>query len=85
MKYKVQFLGAFLRVSFANKGVLRSHTTPAAIEEAIKRYHQGDVLQLQDFIGDYLLSEWQWMTRISIIDAMDAIYKDAIDNANIQT
>lgn len=42
------------------------------------------ITDLQDFIGMHLRPELGWMTCISIVDAMEFCYEDAVSNSNIK-
>lgn len=53
------------------------------LAEALAAYDQGNILQLQDLIGQYLKPELTWVTSIGIISAMETVYEDAISNGNI--
>ena len=74
--YRARFLLQFLYTEY----LIRDDVD---ISVAIKKYDEGEVLQLQDLIGQYIKNEHTWMTSIGLIDAMDIVYKDAIRNGNI--
>lgn len=74
MKEKISFLQLFLY------GV-----SDEKLLEALGNFYADPdmVTDLQDLIGTYLRPELQWMTCISIIDAMEFCYEDARSNGNI--
>ena len=77
MDYRANFLLQFLYTQDLVKD-------DVDISESLRKYDDGDVLQLQDLIGQYLKNEHTWMTSIGLIDAMDIVWKDAISNGNVK-
>ena len=51
----------------------------------INRYMEkvGDVTELQDFLGKYMLNKYAWVSTIGLIDAMDAVIKSAKEEGKI--
>lgn len=76
MNYRARFLLLFLYTD----QLLKDNVD---INKALKKYDEGDTLQLQDLIMQYIKNEHAWMTSIGIIDAMDIIYEDAKANGNL--
>lgn len=77
MDYRARFLLLFLYTQDLQRD-------DVDLSEALQKYDEGNVLQLQDLIGKYLKNEHTWMTSIGIMDAMDAVYKDAKANDNLK-
>lgn len=75
--YRARFLLEFLYVD----NIIKSNIK---IEDVFKKYDNGDVLVMQEFIGEFIKNEHTWMTSIGLIDAMDLIYNDAVSNGNIK-
>ncbi len=71
--------------------ILQCFLTDAPDKELLRRYLLGRAyrtndgcMELQDFIGMHLKKDLLWVTGISIIDAADNIYDDALSNGNIE-
>ena len=77
MDYRARFLLHFLYT----EDLMRDNVD---ISNAIVKYDQGNILQLQDLIGKYIKNDCTWMTSMGLIDAMDAVYRDAAQNGNLK-
>lgn len=59
-----------------------TNATPS--QEIVKAYYETDSIELQDWVGEYIRSEFFWSTNIGIIEAAEHIVKEAYANGNIK-
>jgi len=70
-EYYVKFLSAFL-------------VKPPPIKLIDQYLTEDDKhIELCDFIGLNIKKEFNWCTSVSLIEAADSVYRDAISNGNI--